>query len=178
MQAQTCSHINWRVGGTTHWKRSWWWEGLGAGGVGDDRGWDGWMASSTRWTWVWVNSGSWWWTERPGVLRFMGSQRVRHHWVTGLNLTEEEQKDKLNHPRAFQGILLSDLLTSIVSGGSDGKELASNAGDQVSALGREDCLEKETATHSSILCLENPMDRGAWRPAVHGVWKSQTLLSD
>ena len=47
--------------------------GSGAGG-GDDRGWDGWMASLTRWTWVWVNSGSWWWTGRPGVLRFMGSQ--------------------------------------------------------------------------------------------------------
>ena len=43
--------------------------GIGAGGEGDDRGWDGWMASPTRWTWVWVNSGSWWWTGRPGVLR-------------------------------------------------------------------------------------------------------------
>ena len=49
---------------------------LGAGGEGDDRGWDGWMASPTRWTWVWVNSGSWWWTGRPGVLWFMGLQRV------------------------------------------------------------------------------------------------------
>ena len=57
----------------------------GAGGEGDDRGWDGWMASLTRWMWVWVNSGSWWWTERPGVLRFMGSQRVGHDWVTELN---------------------------------------------------------------------------------------------
>ena len=59
--------------------------GIGAGGEGDNRGWDGWMASLTRWTWVWVNSGSWWWTGRPGVLRFMGSQRVRHDWVTELN---------------------------------------------------------------------------------------------
>ena len=50
----------------THWKRPWCWEGLGAGGEGDDRGWNGWMASLTRWTWVWVNSGSWWWTGRPG----------------------------------------------------------------------------------------------------------------
>ena len=49
-----------------------------------DRGWDGWMASLTRWTWVWVNSGSWWWTGRPGVLRFMGSQRVVHDWTTDL----------------------------------------------------------------------------------------------
>ena len=60
----------------THWKRLWCWEGLGAGGEGDDRGWGGWMASLTRWTWVWVNLGSLWWTGRPGVLRFMGSQRV------------------------------------------------------------------------------------------------------
>ena len=68
----------------THWKRPWCWEELGAGGEGDDREWDGWMASLTRWTWVWVNSGSWWWTGRPGVLRFMGSQRVGHDWGTGL----------------------------------------------------------------------------------------------
>ena len=72
----------------THWKRLWCWEGLGAGGEGDDRGWDGWMASLTRWTWVWVNSGSWWWTGRPGVLQFMGLQRVRHDWATELNWTE------------------------------------------------------------------------------------------
>ena len=63
-------------------------EGLGAGGEGDDRGWDGWMASLTRWTWVWVNSRSWWWTGRPGVLRFMGLQRVGHDWATELNWTE------------------------------------------------------------------------------------------
>ena len=71
----------------THWKRLWWWEGLGAGGEGDDRGWDGWMASPTRWTWVWVNSRSWWWTGRSGVLQFMGSQRVGHDWATELNGT-------------------------------------------------------------------------------------------
>ena len=69
----------------THWKRPWCWERSGAGGEGDDRGWDGWMASSTQWTWVWVNSGSWWWTGRPGVLWFMGSQRVWHDWTTELN---------------------------------------------------------------------------------------------
>ena len=69
----------------THWKRLWCWEGLGAG-EGADRGWDGWMASLTRWMWVSVNSGSWWWTGRPGVLRFMGSQRVRHDWVTELTI--------------------------------------------------------------------------------------------
>ena len=67
------------------------WEGLGAGGEGDDWGWDGWMASLTRWTWVWVNSGSWWRPGRPGVQRFMGSQRVRHDWATELNWTEESE---------------------------------------------------------------------------------------
>ena len=69
----------------THLQRPWCWERLRAGGEGDDRGWDGWMASLTQWTWVWVNSGSWWWTGRPGVLRFMGLQRVRHDWATELN---------------------------------------------------------------------------------------------
>ena len=69
----------------THWKRPWCWEGLGAGGEGDDRGWDGWMASPTQWTWVWVDSGNWWWTGRPGMLKFMGLQRVRHEWAAELN---------------------------------------------------------------------------------------------
>ena len=54
-------------------------------GEGDGRGWDGWMTLRTQWTWVWVNSGSWWWTGRPGMLRFMGSQRVGHDWATELN---------------------------------------------------------------------------------------------
>jgi len=72
----------------THWKRLWCWEGLGAGGEGDTRGGDGWMASLTRWMWVWVNSGSWWWTGRPGVLWFMGLQRVGHDWAAELNWTE------------------------------------------------------------------------------------------
>ena len=71
----------------THLKRPWCWERLKAGGKGDDRGWDGWMASVTRWTWVWVGSRSWWWTGRPGVLQSMGSQRFRHDWATGLNWT-------------------------------------------------------------------------------------------
>ena len=70
------------------WERLWCWEGLGAGGEGDDRGWDGWMASPTWWMWVWVNSRSWWWTGRPGVLWFMGLQRVRHDWATEMNWTE------------------------------------------------------------------------------------------
>ena len=81
IKALYCEPRNYRV------LQIWCWEGLGAGGEGDDRGWDGWMASPTQWTWVWVNSGSWWWTGRPGVLGFMGSQRVRHDWATELNWT-------------------------------------------------------------------------------------------
>ena len=69
----------------THWKRPWCWERLKTGGKEDDRGWDGWMASPTQWTWVWVISGSSWWTGRLGVLWFMGSQRVRHDLATELN---------------------------------------------------------------------------------------------
>ena len=67
----------------THWKRHWCRDRLGAE-EGDDKEWDGWMASPTRWTWVWVIR-SWWWTGRPGVLWFMGSQRVGHDWATELN---------------------------------------------------------------------------------------------
>ena len=66
----------------TPWKRLCYWERLNAGGEGDDRGWDGWMASLMQWTWVWVGSGSWWWAGRPGVLQSMGSQRVGHDWAT------------------------------------------------------------------------------------------------
>ena len=69
----------------THWKRPWCWERLRAGEEVGDRGWDGLMASPTRWTWVWINSRSWWWTGRPGMLWFMGSQRIRHDWATELN---------------------------------------------------------------------------------------------
>ena len=69
----------------THLKRLWFWERLKAGAEGDDRRWDGWMPSPTQWTWVRVNSGSWWWTGRHGMLQSMGSQRVEHDWATELN---------------------------------------------------------------------------------------------
>ena len=64
-------------GELTHWKRVWRWEGLGAEGEGDDRGWDGWMALPTRWMWVWVNSGRWWWTGRPGCAAIHGVVKSR-----------------------------------------------------------------------------------------------------
>ena len=72
----------------THLKRPWCWERLKAGGEGDDRGWDGWIASPTQQTGIWVNSRSWWWTGRPGMLQFMGLQRVGHNWETELNWTK------------------------------------------------------------------------------------------
>ena len=80
-------HLTWRVDSLE--------KTLMLGGIGGRRKrgrqrWDGWMASPTRCTWVWVNSGSWWWTGRPGMLQFMGSQRVRHNWVTELNDNQKE----------------------------------------------------------------------------------------
>ena len=71
----------------THLKRPCCWERLKQEGEGDDRGWDGWMASPTQWTWVWVSSMSWYWTGRPGVMQSLRFQRVRYSWVTELNWT-------------------------------------------------------------------------------------------
>ena len=88
-----------------------------------DRGWDGWMASPTWWTLVWANSRRWWWTGRPGVLRFMGLQTVGHDWVTELNWTE----------------------------GFPGGSVVKTPPAGVQSLSREDPLEKEMATHSSLL---------------------------
>ena len=68
----------------------WFWERLKAGGEGDNWGWDGWMASLTQWTWVWVSSGSCWWTGKPGVLQSMGSQRVRDNWATEQQQRQEQ----------------------------------------------------------------------------------------
>ena len=68
----------------TLWQRPWCWERLKVGGEGNDRGWNGWMASPTQWTWVWVNSRSWWWTGRPGVLAVLGvtkSQTQMNDWT-------------------------------------------------------------------------------------------------
>ena len=83
LKLQYFGHLMWRVDSL---KKTLMLGGIGAGGEGDDRGWDGWMASLTQWTWVGVNSGSWWWTGRPGVLQFMGLQRhgVGHDWATEL----------------------------------------------------------------------------------------------
>ena len=104
---------NWLTG-----MRPWCWERLKAEGEGDDRGWDGWMASLTRWTWVWASSGRWWWTGKPGVLQSMGSQRVWHNWVTELKkwvldietisgLSRKEYPNRLAKPIIEKGICYS-----------------------------------------------------------------------
>ena len=90
LKVQDFGHLMW----STHLKRPWFWERLRAGGEGDDRGWDGWMASPTQWKWVWVNSRSWWWTGRPGVLQSMGSQRVGRDWATELYWTKRIRKQR------------------------------------------------------------------------------------
>ena len=119
-----------------HWKRPWCWEGLGAGGEGDDRGWDGWMASLTRWTWVSVNSRSWCWTGWPGVLRFMGLQRVGHDWAT--DLIWSEQTYRVSQVAQWYSSHLPMQET------------------WVQLLGQEDPMEKEMTTHSSILAWKIP----------------------
>ena len=76
----------------TYLKRPWCWERLKWGGEGDDRRWDVWMTSPTQWTWVWANSGSWWWIGRPSMLQSMGLQRVRHNRVAELKLLSRSIK--------------------------------------------------------------------------------------
>jgi len=162
----------------THWKRLWCWEGLGAGGEGDDRGWDGWMASLTRWTWVWVNSRSWWWTERPG-----------NSWgCKELDTTEQLNWTELNwrkvviwcdlylqkhsfiqfswnfllfvawlslNVRCFSNLISPTLrMTSLVA--QMVKRLSTMWEIRVRSLGWEDSLEKEMATHSSTIAWKIP----------------------
>ena len=143
----------------THLKRPWCWERLRAGGEGDDRGWDGWMASLTQWTWVWVDSGSWWWTGRPGVLWFMGSQRVGHDWATELNWDIH-----MGFP-----------------GGTSGKEPSCQCRRQKrrgSILGLERSPRGGHGNPLQYSCLENPMDRGAWWATVCRVTKSEVGMTE
>ena len=97
----TCNTLVTWFKGLTHLKTPWCWERLRAGGEGDIRGWDGGMASPTQWTWVWVSSRSWWWTGKPGVLRFMGSQRVRHDWATELNWCQKKLERMLKKKKSL-----------------------------------------------------------------------------
>ena len=89
-------------------ERPWCWEGLGAGGERDDREWDGWKASLTWWTWVWVNSGSWWWTGRPGMLRFRGSQSQTplSNWTENNQNIKAKKQAKKNNADSCRKVFL------------------------------------------------------------------------
>ena len=87
LKLQYFGHLMWRA----DWlEKPWCWQRLKAGREGDNRGWDGWMASPTQCTWVWASSGSWWWTGKPGVLLSRGLQRIVRYWATKLNWTENK----------------------------------------------------------------------------------------
>ena len=141
----------------THLKRPWCWERLKAG-EGDNRGWDGWMTSLTQWTWVWVNSGSWWWTGKPGMLQSMGSQRVEHDWATKLNWTE---------PLHWASLVAQRV-----------KNLACNSGDLSSVPEWGRSPGEGNGNPLQYSCQGNSVDRGGWRAMVHGAANSQTWLSD
>ena len=119
------------------------------------RGWDGWIASLTQWTWVWVNSGSWWWTGRPGVLPFMGLQRVGRDWATELKYLNFQPH-------------------RCVPSGSDIKESVRNEGDPGLIPGSGRSPEEGNGNPFQYSCLENSMDGGAWWATVHGAVKCRT----
>ena len=121
----------------------------------DNRGWDGWMASPTQRTWVWVNSRSWWWTGRPGVLWFMGFQRVRHDWATELNWTE--WYIKTNQNILIQNVFISGPLF-------------------LRSLGWEDPLEEDMAAHSSILTWRIPWTEEPGR--LQSMWSHRSDMTE
>ena len=148
LKLQYFGHLMWRVDSLEKTLAG---RDLGAGGEGDDRGWDGWMASPTRWTWVWVNSGSWWWTGRPGMLWLMGLQRVRHNWATELNWY------RIRWRRQWQPTPI------LLPGKSHGRSLVCFSpwghleSDTTEWLHFHfHALEKEMATHSSVLAWRIP----------------------
>ena len=125
------------------------------------------MASPTQWTRVWVDSGNWWWTGRPGMLWFMGSQRVRHHWAIELNWTE---LNRTEHRLCFW---LPVQILGDFPGGTSGGD--SRDAGLIPGSGRSPGGGNGNPLQHS--CLENSMDRGTWWTTVHGVAKSQTWLS-
>ena len=152
------------------------------------------MASPTWWTWVWVNSGSWWWTGRPGVLQFMGLQRVRHDWATELtwcfilgfpdSSAGKDTTCRVGHPGLTSGWGRSPewigypfqyswtfQVTQMVKKPPALQETC------IWFLGWEFPLEEGMATHSCTLAWRITMDREAWWPTVHWVSKSQTRLT-
>ena len=150
----------------THWKRPWSWERLRAGEEEGDRGWDGWMACLTQWTWVWVSSGSWWWAGKLGVLLSMGSQRVGHDWAT--ELTDWASFFRDQHRKWFPQWMAQE-----------GKNLPATQETWVGFLCWGDPLKEEMATHSSILAWKISWTfLGAWWTGFQRVIKNPTQLSN
>ena len=181
-------------------KEPWCWERLKARGEGDDRGWDGWMASPTQWTWAWASSGKWWWTGRPGVLQSMRSQRVRR--LSGWTDDDEDNGDKkwwswdLNpglqteDPGRLESMqpqrVGHDLVTK--------QQLYNLGASQVAASGKESACPRRRHRDMDLILgsgrspggghgyslqyshLRIPMDRGAWWAIVHRVTKSRIQL--
>ena len=150
----------------THWKRLWCWEGLGARGEGDNRGWDGWMASLTWWTWISVNFRSWWGTGRPGVLWFMGLQRVGHDWANDLIWSDLKTYSKLGCHKS--SIWKMQYLQNTTIWSTDGKESVFNAG----SIPGSGSFSGGNGNPLQYSCLGNPMKRGTWWTTVHRVAKS------
>ena len=139
---------------------------------GDDRGWDGWMASLTRRIWVWVGYWSWWWTGKPGMLQFMGSQRVRHNWATELNWTELKL--------GFRFILFFFLIFILYwrrvdlgfPGGTVVKNLPTRQETWIQSLGY---IYAWVLNHSTMSFLCNPIDCRPWGSSVHGIFQARIL---
>ena len=161
----------------------------------NERGWDGWMASLTKWTWVWVNCGSWWWVERPGMLQSMGSHRVGHDYATELNCDVGKDSweflkplhPKINQFWIFTGRTDDEAETPILWPPDVKSQLIRKSPDTKKYWRQE---EKGTTgmrlldgiTDTMDMCLsefwEMVKDREDWHAAVREVAKSLTWLSD
>ena len=122
------------------------------------RGWDGWMASPTQWTWIWLSSGSWCWTGKPGVLQSIESQRTSHHWVTELNWRNN---------RASQ---LSQEVKNPPASAGDARDLGFIPGLGIYPEGGN-------GNPLQCFCLGNTMSEGAWQAPLHRVTNSPAWLS-
>jgi len=134
------------------------------------------MASPTQWRWVWVNSGSWWWTGRPGMVQFMGWQRVRHDWANELNWTDRKtvwrrqwQVTLVLLPRKFHG-------RRGLVGCSPWGRYKSDTTERLHFDFSPSRIGERNGNPLWCSCLENPRDGEAWWAAIYGVSQSRTRL--